>query len=158
MEPRAYAALEAKLGYAFTRPDLLRAALAHTSYTNETHGPHPERVTRLAFLGDAVIELAVRDTVLAEFKNEPRGVLSHEADKTVRDARLAQIAGPDGLDLGPWLALGGSLGEAGRSHPRVLADALEAVAGAIYLDCEEKGSAIAIVRALVHPVADAGPA
>lgn len=144
--------LETKLGYTFARPELLRAALAHTSHTHEVHGASPEKVTRLAFLGDAVIELAVRAAVMEELKNEPRGVLSVKADDAVRNSKLAEIAGSTGLDLGPWLELGGSLGEAGREHPRVLADALEAIAGAIYLDCADKTRAIASVGALVQPL------
>lgn len=151
MDDRPYRDLEERLGYSFARPELLRAALTHTSDAHETHAAHAEKVTRLSFLGDAVIELAVRAVVMAELKNEPRGVLSIEADKTVRNSELAILAGPDELALGGWLRLGGSLGEAGRTHPRVLADALEAIAGAIYLDCPDKTRAIEVVAALLGP-------
>jgi ribonuclease III len=147
----AYADLEAKLGYTFRRPEYLRAALTHTSYANETHGPQPDTVTRLAFLGDAVIELAVRAAVMEHLRNEPRGTLSPVVDKAVKNAKLAEIAGADGLDLAPWLKLGGTLGEAGKTNPRVLSDALEAVAGAIYLDALEKDQAIRTIQRLVWP-------
>ena len=149
-----YAELEAKLGYTFRRPEYLRAALTHTSYANETHGPQPDTVTRLAFLGDAVIELAVRAAVMEHRRNEPRGTLSPAVDRAVTNAKLAEIAGADGLDLGSWLKLGGTLDEEGKTNPRVLSDALEAIAGAIYLDALKKGEALQAVQRLVWPYAE----
>lgn len=155
MPPSPYDDLEAKLGYSFRDSDLLRAALVHTTYLNEHPTPGLERITRLAFLGDAVVELAVRSAFMLEMKNQPRGVLSVASDKVVTNEALADLARR--IDLGRWLALGkGEKQSGGQDKTRVLAEAFEAVAGAIYLDSEEPAEALRVVGALVRPVAD-GP-
>lgn len=152
MDRGPYAPLEHRLGHVFDRPELLRAALAHASYLNETHIVLAERSKRLAFLGDAVIELAVREHLMNDMRHEPHGALSRAADRVVRNSDLVDLAGVDGLDIGPWIDPGGSQGEAAREHPRVLADALEAIVGAIYLDCTDKTHALAAVTRLIGPL------
>lgn len=151
MPRRPVSELEERIGYTFQNQDLLLAALAHTTYLNENPAPGEERVTRLAFLGDAVVELAVRAAVMTHLRNEPKGVLSKAADGVVPDETLANVARR--IELGEWLDLGvGEQRAGGRDNTTILADALEAIAGAIYLDDADKGHALNIVTELIQPL------
>lgn len=122
------AAASAAIDYSFDRPALLAEALAHPS--SQTHGHGYER---LEFLGDRVLGLVVADMLLAEFPGEDEGALAKRHAALVRREALARIA--KDIGLGAFLEL--SKGEdetGGRSNPTLLADALEAVIGALYLD------------------------
>jgi ribonuclease-3 len=144
----AYEELEAALGYAFLDRDLLRAALRHETFLNENPQTVPEHIARLAFLGDAVIELVARDLLMVQRPEARAGSLSDAADTVVPDAHLADLA--RGLGLGRWLVLGnGEDNPAGRDNTTILADAMEAVAGAIYRDAEDPSRALAVVRRLL---------
>lgn len=119
------------LDYHFQNPDLLVQATTHKSYTNE-HPKVPNN-ERLEFLGDAVVQLVVSQYLLENFPQWTEGDLSKARSRLVREDSLAQVA--RNLALGPQLRLGtGERNTQGYNKDRVLADALEALVGAIYLD------------------------
>lgn len=118
--------LEQALGYRFTRSELLRQALTHRSHS----APHNER---LEFLGDSVLNCTVATLLYLHFPNLKEGELSRLRASLVRQEALAEIAAD--LQIGDVLRLGeGELKSGGFRRPSILADALEAVCGAIYLD------------------------
>ena len=124
-------ALETVLGYTFRDPGLLKLALTHSSYANEHRGlSHNER---LEFLGDAVLELSASTYLYQQFPGEPEGNLSRRRAALVCEASLAACARR--LALGQHLFLGkGEEKGGGREKESLLADAVEAIIGAIYLD------------------------
>jgi ribonuclease-3 len=124
------------LGFEFTNIDLLVTALTHRSYVNEHKKSAREHNERLEFLGDAVLELAVTDFLYANY-SEPEGILTSWRAALVRTESIA--AAGDKLGYEPLLRM--SRGEkqgTDRARQQILANAFEAVIGAIYL---EKGYA-----------------
>ncbi len=118
--------LESLLGHRFLTPDLLQQALTHRSYCS----PHNER---LEFLGDSVLNCVVAELLYHRFQSFPEGDLSRLRSGLVNQATLAEIASD--FNLGAMLRLGeGELKSGGFRRPSILADALEALFGAIYLD------------------------
>ncbi|MCI0548271.1 MAG: hypothetical protein L0027_13425 [Candidatus Rokubacteria bacterium] len=125
------AALEARLGHAFADRGLLRRALTHPSWANE----HPPAVANeaLAFLGDAVLGLLVAEELWRTTPGAPVGLLTPRRAALVSGANLARWA--EGLELGRHLRLGrGEAQSGGGEKESVLATALEAVLGAVYLE------------------------
>ncbi|ADH85655.1 ribonuclease III [Desulfurivibrio alkaliphilus] len=122
-----------RLGYCFHDPQLLRQALTHRSFTAEGGGrgrPHNER---LEFLGDAVLDLAVGELLYRRHPKMREGELSRRRAALVNEAHLARMARRTGLD--ELLLLGrGEAQSGGRDKPSILADAFEALLGAVYLD------------------------
>jgi ribonuclease-3 len=122
----AHAALLSRLGYQFHDPGLLRQALTHRSHS----APHNER---LEFLGDGVLNCVIASLLYERFPRLPEGDLSRLRASLVNQDTLSQIAAS--LDLGGELLLGeGELKSGGFRRPSILADGLEAVVGAIFLD------------------------
>lgn len=122
--------LESKIGYRFQNADLLMTALTHSSYTNEKGEPSYER---LEFLGDAVLQIIVSRYLYERFASVPEGLLTKYRQYLVCEATLAKIA--LSLSLGDYLRLG--KGEAlgkGRYRPSILADVMESLLAAVYLD------------------------
>lgn len=118
--------LQAALGHGFGRPELLRQALTHRSFGS----PHNER---LEFLGDSVLNCAVAGALYNRFSAIKEGELSRLRANLVRQEALAEIART--LSLGECLQLGeGELKSGGAQRPSILADALEAIFGAVYVD------------------------
>ena len=118
--------LVAALGHDFSRPELLLQALTHRSFGS----PHNER---LEFLGDSVLNCVIATALYQRFGKLNEGELSRQRANLVRQESLAQIA--QTLDLGNFLLLGeGELKSGGFRRPSILADGLEAIFGAIYLD------------------------
>lgn len=106
-------------------------ALSHRSWCAENDGERSNE--RLEFLGDAVLGLVVTDYLYAAFPDEPEGQLAKTRATIVSAATLAEIG--RALDLGPHLRLGkGEAASGGRDKSSILADAVEAVIGAVYLD------------------------
>jgi ribonuclease-3 len=125
--------IQRRIGYVFGRPDLLRQALTHKSYVNETRDAGSEDNERLEFLGDAVLALVISDYLAASLPGSPEGELSQQKARLVSEPSLARAARR--LDLGHLLRLGrGEEMTQGREKPSILADALEALIAAIYLD------------------------
>jgi ribonuclease-3 len=125
--------LEKKLGISFKNEDLLTEALTHRSYLNEFprwHLPHNER---LEYLGDAVLELLVSDELFAKFPTEPEGRLTVLRAALVNYQILATVA--ESLDLDKFLLMSrGERKDTGKAREVILANAIEAVIGAMYLD------------------------
>lgn len=121
-----YRALCRQLGYEFARPELLRQALTHRSHGS----PNNER---LEFLGDSVLNCAIAAKLYQTYPRLPEGDLSRMRAALVKEQTLAEIASR--LKLGEILMLGeGELKSGGFRRPSILADALEAIIGAVYLD------------------------
>ncbi|MBS3895620.1 ribonuclease III [Silanimonas sp.] len=118
--------MPAGFGHGFADPALLTTALRHRS----AGAPHNER---LEFLGDAVLALLVAEALHARWPQADEGALTRARSRLVCEPHLAGIA--RGLGLGEQLAMGpGELRSGGRQRESILADALEAVVGAIYAD------------------------
>ncbi len=122
----ALAALQARLQHSFTDARLLQLAVTHRSFSAE----HNER---LEFLGDSVLNLAVASLLYARLVDQPEGDLSRVRASLVKQDTLHRLALE--LDLSAVLRLGeGEVRSGGRARPSILADALEAIIGAVYLD------------------------
>ncbi|HLI57880.1 MAG TPA: ribonuclease III [Actinomycetota bacterium] len=128
---RDLTALERALRLEFTNPGLLRDALTHRSYAFEHGGVTNNE--RLEFLGDSVLGLVVTDLIFSEFPHLPEGEMAKLRAATVNMGVLADVARD--LGLGQHLHLGrGEELSAGREKSSILADALEALIGAVYVD------------------------
>lgn len=126
-------ALETKLGYRFRNPELLEQALTHRSHIHVTGMTRIESNERLEFLGDAVLGLVVNEFLYYRFENKDEGDLTKIKSLLVCGPTLAKIA--ELLDLGEHLLLSRSEeGTGGRHRESILADAMEGVLGAVYLD------------------------
>jgi ribonuclease-3 len=130
-------ALQRRLGHEFVTPALLSQALTHRSFSID----HYER---LEFLGDSVLNLAVSDLLYQRLQALPEGDLSRIRANLVKQETLHQLAVtlglPDILKLGE-----GEVRSGGQKRPSILADALEAVIGAVYLD-----AGFQVAQGLVH--------
>ena len=123
--------LEALLGHRFTDPDLLHTALVHRSYTAE----HPDQASneRLEFLGDAVLSLVVSDLLFSQYRHLVEGEMAKVRAATVNRDELAEVA--VSIGLGEHLLLGrGEDASGGRQKVSILADTMEALLAALYLD------------------------
>ncbi|MEU2620175.1 ribonuclease III [Streptomyces sp. NPDC007157] len=141
--------LEGRLGYKLESALLVRA-LTHRSYAYENGGlPTNER---LEFLGDSVLGLVVTDTLYKTHPDLPEGQLAKLRAAVVNSRALAEVG--RGLDLGSFIRLGrGEEGTGGRDKASILADTLEAVIGAVYLD-QGLDSASELVHRLFDPLID----
>jgi ribonuclease-3 len=136
-------ALQKRLELAFANPRLLERALTHRSFSAD----HNER---LEFLGDSVLNLAVSGLLFEKLSDLPEGDLSRVRANLVKQDTLFQLASR--LDLAAALRLGdGEKRSGGHKRPSILADALEAVIGAVYLDAGFE-AASALVRRLFSGV------
>jgi len=144
-------ALQKRLQHQFAEPQLLTQAVTHRSYSAE----HNER---LEFLGDSVLGLCVADLLFARLRELPEGDLSRVRANLVRQETLHQLAVK--LGLPEVVLLGeGEMRSGGKKRPSILADVLEAVIGAVYLD-GGFAAANALVRRLyqgleINPAMDA---
>jgi ribonuclease-3 len=122
----ALSGLQVRLQHQFTDPQLLARALTHRSFSSD----HNER---LEFLGDSVLNLAVAALLYERLRDLPEGELSRVRANLVKQETLHQLAA--GIGLSDLLRLGeGESRSGGQKRPSILADALEAVIGAVFLD------------------------
>jgi ribonuclease-3 len=122
----AFSELQIRLGYAFQQASLLQQALTHRSFSAD----HNER---LEFLGDSVLNLSVSHLLYAQLSSLPEGDLSRIRANLVKQDTLHQLAKT--LELPAVMRLGeGEMRSGGQNRPSILADALEAIIGAVYLD------------------------
>ena len=139
----SFSALAKRLGHNFKQSTLLQTALTHRSYGT----PHNER---LEFLGDSVLNCAIAAALFERFPGENEGDLSRLRANLVRQDALHQLA--LNLKIGEVLRLGeGEMKSGGHQRPSILADALEALFGAVYLDAGFE-SARQIILALYAPL------
>ena len=155
-DPAPLAALEAALGYEFHDRHHLESALVHRSYCAEH--PDAESNERMEFLGDAVLGLSVTDHVFAAYPSLPEGELAKLRASVVNAAVLADLAVE--VELGPALLLGkGEDASGGRTKASILADAMEAVIAAVYLDAGWRAADDLVLRLLGERIREgaAGP-
>lgn len=125
--------LQKNLNYFFQDKELLETALTHTSYANENNIHESKSNERLEFLGDSIIDLVVSEYLYNKHPFYPEGELTKIRAKVVCEMSLAYAASK--IDLGSFLYLGkGEENTGGRKRNSILADAFEALTGAIFLD------------------------
>lgn len=125
--------LEADLGYHFSDPELLTSALCHSSFVNEQPQGSLTSNERFEFLGDAVLNLVISHLLMQRHPDLAEGELSRNRAHLVNESQLAEIARE--ISLGAHLLLGkGEELTQGREKNSILADAVEAVIAAVYLD------------------------
>ena len=138
-----------RLGYTFRDETLLKTALTHPSYGGDRHVPHYQR---LEFLGDAVLQLAI-SRFLFEHYPDQEGKLSRARARLVCEESLAEAS--QQYHLGDYLILSpGEERTGGRERPSILADAMEAIFAAVYLDGGWDEAEALILRALAKPLRD----
>ena len=126
MNPNQIEQIESILGYAFKDKSLIKQALTHRSAKGENN-------ERLEFLGDGLLNFIVAELLYMKFQQLSEGDLSRLRSQLVKESTLSDIAKK--LTIGEFLLLGeGELKSAGWRRPSILADSLEAVIAAIYLD------------------------
>jgi ribonuclease-3 len=141
--------LERRLGYRFRRPELLARAITHRSfaYERDAGADYAEHYERLEFLGDAVLGLVAAESLYLRHPEMPEGELTKLKSRLVSRPVLARFA--DELELGEELRLGvGEERSGGRRKASLLADAWEAVVGAVYLDGGLEAAARCVRRQL----------
>ena len=120
--------LQQTLQYTFQNPALLQRALTHRSFSADNN-------ERLEFLGDSVLSLAISSLLFQRLRELPEGDLSRVRSNLVKEGTLHQIALK--LQLPELLRLGeGEAKSGGKNRPSILADAVEAILGAVYLDAD----------------------
>ncbi len=136
---KAIPGLQSRLGYEFRDPTLLVQALTHRSAAGSNN-------ERLEFLGDAVLDVVVSEVIFRERQEASEGVMSRIRSSLVKDLTLVRLAGE--LQLGDYLLLGSGEKRSGGHHrSSIIADALEAIFGAVYLD-----SGFENARQVIHTV------
>jgi ribonuclease-3 len=139
-----------RIGHPFSDPALLRQALTHRSYSS-THNE------RLEFLGDSVLNCVVSELMFRRFPQLPEGDLSRLRASLVNQHALMAVARD--LELGPQLLLGeGELKSGGYRRPSILANALEAVIGAVFLDAGFDAARVVVTRLFAGQLNAADPA
>ncbi len=125
--------LEKKLGYSFKNTELLKTALSHSSYVNERKNSGEVCNERLEFLGDSVLGMVTATYLYNKFPDMPEGQMTKTRSELVCEPSLFEVAKK--LDLGEYLRLGkGEEMGGGRNRPSIMADAVEAIIAAMYLD------------------------
>jgi ribonuclease III len=136
--------LEAKIGFKFNDKNLLLQALTHRSYLNENTKWHLDHNERLEFLGDAVLELVVTEYLYNNYP-DPEGDLTNWRAALVNAVILSKISNE--FDLNDFVLLSrGEARDTGRARQYILANAIEALIGAIYLDQGYEPSKVFISR------------
>ncbi len=147
------AEIEKIIGIKFNDEELIKTACTHRSYLNEHRSTVKQHNERLEFLGDAVLELVVTDYLYKNYPAKPEGVLTSWRAALVKTESLAELA--EKLELGQFLLM--SRGEAksgGRTRMALLANMIEAVIGAIYLDQDYETAAKFITDNIIVKLED----
>lgn len=140
---------ERKISYTFSDKNLLILALTHSSYANEIKKGGHENNERLEFLGDAVLDMAVSEYMYRHFPKMPEGELTKLRAAVVCEGSLAELSGR--LGIGRSMLLGkGEESTGGRTRDSILADAFEAIIGAICID----GGVNAAIEYVMHFMVD----
>lgn len=124
---------ESKIGHTFANPGYLETAFTHRSYLNENRAPGREHNERLEFLGDAVLELVVTDYLYKKYPEKPEGELTAVRAALVNTISISDAATKLGMNEHLLLSRGEAR-DTGRARGIILANAFEAVIGALYLD------------------------
>lgn len=130
---KEFTEFEARVGISFINKELLRQAFTHRSYLNENRAIKGGHNERLEFLGDAVLELVITDFLYQKYPSKTEGDLTSIRSALVNATTCAQVASE--LEFNDYLLLSrGEAKDTGRARQYILANALEAVIGAIYID------------------------
>lgn len=125
--------LESKIHYNFKNKELIKEAMTHSSYANERKINQPKDYERLEFLGDAVLELISSEFLFLAKPELPEGKMTKLRSSFVCEQALAYCA--KDLELGSHMSFGkGELSTGGRNRDSIIADAMESLIGAIYID------------------------
>ncbi len=147
-----FAAFEATAGVTFANKALLKQAFTHRSYINENRDSGLEHNERLEFLGDAVLELVITDFLYEKMKDSDEGTLTSLRSALVNADTCAKVATTLGVNDFLLLSKGESK-DTGRARLYILANTLEAIIGALYLD-QKYEAAKAFILAHIAPLAD----
>jgi ribonuclease-3 len=143
----------ARLDYQFKRPELLQQALTHSSFANEHEQENGEALDdneQFEFLGDAVLQLVSSENLFKQFPQYGEGDLSKLRAHLVSTRHLSKVA--KSLQIGQHLRLGnGEERTGGRTKPALLADAMEAVIAALYLDGGLPAARAFILKTVINP-------
>lgn len=131
---RDFAGLEKEIGVEFNNLDLLKQSVVHRSYINEHPNFKLYHNERLEFLGDAVLEIIVTEYLFKTFPDTPEGDLTNWRASLVNSKMLALIAEEISLDKYLYLSRGEAKDKKSKARQYILANAVEALIGAIYLD------------------------
>lgn len=143
-------ALQKAIGHRFSRPELLQQAVTHRSFGS----PHNER---LEFLGDSIVNCVTAIALFERFGELREGDMSRLRANLVRQEALHRLA--EGLKLGDYLQLGeGEMKSGGHRRPSILADALEAIFAAVFLDAGFEAAKSVIDRLYASSIASLDPA
>ena len=136
-ENKGLSVLENKLNYNFKDRSLLKNALTHSSYANENNLGIINSNERLEFLGDAILNLIVSQYLYKKYPHYPEGELTKIRAKVVCESSLAFVAKE--IKVGSYISLGkGEEATGGRNRDSILADTIEAIIGAVYMDSDFK--------------------
>ena len=148
------AGLEKIVGVKFKNPDYLRQAMVHRSYLNE----HPDfplgHNERLEFLGDAVLEIIITEYLYHQYPDTPEGDLTNWRASLVNAKMCALVATEMGIEEYLYLSKGESRDAGSKARQYILANAIEAIIGAIYLDQGIKKSSDFVHRLIICKLAD----
>ncbi len=143
--------LEKSLGYSMKNNELISEALTHKSFHHENPEKAPLYNERLEFLGDSVLGLAVVEYLYKSYKNYSESTMAKIKSYLVKESVLSDIASE--ISLGAYLRLGkGEEETGGREKKSLLADALEAVFGAVYIDGGYKNARDVILRLMMDKI------
>lgn len=145
--------LEKKLGVSFNNKDLLLQALTHRSYLNENPGFRVSHNERLEYLGDAVLELIVSEELYRMFPEKPEGELTSYRAALVNSRMLSNIASEIGINDHLLLSRGETK-DIGRARQFILANTIEAIIGAVYLDQGYARAAEVVARTIFPKIDD----
>ncbi|MBR6115736.1 MAG: ribonuclease III [Oscillospiraceae bacterium] len=148
--------LEERLGHVFRDRTLLQTAVTHSSYANENRDRGIECNERLEFLGDSVLGATVAEHLYRSYGSMPEGRMTRLRSELVCEQSLHRVA--QKLELGAYLRLGrGEEHNGGRERASILADAVEAVIAALYLDGGMEASSAFIRRYLLSGLGETEP-
>jgi len=144
-----FGTFEKRIGHVFRNQKLLETAFTHRSYINENRAPGREHNERLEFLGDAVLELVVTEFLFAKYPDKPEGDLTAYRAALVNTVSIADAATK--LAMNDFLLLSrGESRDMGRARGIILANAFEALIGALYLDQGYQAAKDFIGKQLFH--------
>ena len=144
-----FSAFEKRIGHHFEDSSLLEQAFTHRSYLNENRGEWREHNERLEFLGDAILELVVTEFLFAKYPDKPEGDLTSYRAALVNTTSISDAATK--LGMNEFLLLSrGEARDTGRARQIILANAFEALIGAIYLDHGYESAKKFIAAQLFH--------
>ena len=142
------AKLEENIGITFKNKDLLRQSLVHRSYLNEHPDFELDHNERLEFLGDAVLEIIVTEYLFVNYPDKPEGELTNWRASLVNSSMLSQVAQEINLEDHLYLSKGEAKDKNSKARQYILANAVEAMIGSIYLD-QDREAAESFVHAFM---------